>query len=245
MQILKDGGIQLKNIVRWKVGSGEQINVLGDIWLLDKILNAWATFVDCISLEGMMVQQLISDEGKWDEGKLKMFFQEELILLIMQVKIDTVVKKDRLETISKLSGRSLSALAYDFVFRDKYMDDDGGFEVENYEHIVVHCKYLNEAFSAIHGWGFALPKFHSLDDCLEEMRRSSAKNKSMVRLYCTEVFLSGKNRNLVKHGRAAMTSSLVHGGNVISLSTLKNNLYLDSWVLISLGSLQQLGTLHR
>ncbi|XP_020671991.1 uncharacterized protein LOC110091999 [Dendrobium catenatum] len=255
MQILKDGGIQLKNIVRWKV------------------------------------EALISNEGNWDEGKLKMFFQEEFILLIMQVKIDTVVKMDRLETISKLSGRSLSALAYDFVFRDKYMDDDGGFgmwlknimfnskvelfwwrlskfsipnnhflkyrkiasddscargcqEVENYEHIVVHCKYLNEAFSAIHGWGFALPKFHSLDDCLEEMRRSSAKNKSMVRLYCTGVFLFWKNRNLVKHGRAAMTSSLV-AANVISLSTFKNNLYLDSWVLIYHGSLQQLGTLHR
>ncbi|KAI0519799.1 hypothetical protein KFK09_007260 [Dendrobium nobile] len=232
LRILIDGGIKLKNIVRWR---------------------------------------LINADGIWDEVKLKMFFHEDLILLIKQVQIDAV----SLETISKFSGKSLSALAYEFIINNRDLNDDGGFsiwlkniklnskvelfwwrlskfaiptnhflkfrriadddycargcqEVENYEHIVVRCKYLNEVVTTIQRWGFAIPKFYSLDECLEEMKKISARNKSTVRLYCTAIFLSWKNRNLVKHGGTAMSSSMV-AANTISLSTFKSNLYLDSW----------------
>ncbi|PKU59777.1 Putative ribonuclease H protein [Dendrobium catenatum] len=60
---LIDGGRQLQNITKLVVGNGKNINVLDDIWVLDKIINRWPTLLDCVALEGMNVSQLLSSEG--------------------------------------------------------------------------------------------------------------------------------------------------------------------------------------
>ncbi|KAI0526806.1 hypothetical protein KFK09_002397 [Dendrobium nobile] len=48
-KIISSGWNTLKNFVRWKVGDGSKINVLRDIWILDKSLLKWPTFI--IALE--------------------------------------------------------------------------------------------------------------------------------------------------------------------------------------------------
>ncbi|KAI0519773.1 hypothetical protein KFK09_007234 [Dendrobium nobile] len=69
-RILVDGGKCLRMAVRWRVGKSDKINVLNDTWLLDRCINRWPTFIDCNSLDGVYVQQLLLSNGKWDCTKL-------------------------------------------------------------------------------------------------------------------------------------------------------------------------------
>ncbi|XP_028554964.1 uncharacterized protein LOC114580709 [Dendrobium catenatum] len=273
-KILKDGGKFLKPIFRWKEGRGDQIQVLNDVWLLDRCLNEWHTFIDCGALENLKVQQLISDTGQWDEGKLLNWFHEDLASLIRNVKPD-VQWEDQLETVCKCSGKSISALAYDNAIKDKGISDVDGFyswlkslklnynvdffwwrlskfaiptnhflkfqtlatddrcargclETENYEHVIVQCKYLQEVINKTHEWGFYISSFRYLEGCFEELKRISGTNSGMVRVYCVAMFLNWKNRNSVKLGKAALPSSSV-AANVLSLAVLKSSPYLVSW----------------
>ncbi|KAI0508045.1 hypothetical protein KFK09_014179 [Dendrobium nobile] len=245
-KILKDGGKYLKPIVRWRVGRGDKIQVLNDVWLLDRCLNEWPTFIDCGALENLKVQQLISDTGKWDEGKLLN------LSLIRIVKLD-VQWEDQLETVCKFLGKSISALAYDKVMKGRGVSDDDGFyswlkslklnyNVEIFwwrlskfaiptNHFLKFRRLATDDHSVvnkIHEWGFFIPSFRSLEGYFEELKRISGHNSGMARIYCVDVFLNWKNRNLVKHGKVAMPCSSV-AANVLSLAVLKSSPYLVSW----------------
>ncbi|KAI0503902.1 hypothetical protein KFK09_014846 [Dendrobium nobile] len=245
-KILKEGGKFLKPIVRWKVGNGERIFVLNDIWLLNRCLNEWPTFLNCTGLENMYLHQLFTDSGDWDVAKLAMYFNEDLICIIREVKMD-VLQADLLETIFKFFGKSISGLAYEEVLRRKEIfwwrlykfaipsnhflkfrrlaEEDccarGCLSVENYEHIVVHCKFLQEILECIRKWRFGLPVFQSLEECMLQLRGCSRLNSGLARIYCVAVFLNWKNRNLVKHGKNALPCSIT-AANVISLAVLKS-----------------------
>ncbi|KAI0493888.1 hypothetical protein KFK09_024014 [Dendrobium nobile] len=72
-KIMFDGGNNLKNAIRWKVGKGNKINVLNDAWLLDKSINRWPTYVDCDVLDGIKIQIDFVEEDsiellKWCSG---------------------------------------------------------------------------------------------------------------------------------------------------------------------------------
>ncbi|KAI0524532.1 hypothetical protein KFK09_003906 [Dendrobium nobile] len=95
--------------------------------ILDKCLNAWPTFLNCIALEGMKVKQLITDGGTWDDMRLSLFFHEDLAWLIKQVPIDREGGIDKLDTVKRLSVCSVSALAFEAVMNNIYKDDDAGF----------------------------------------------------------------------------------------------------------------------
>ncbi|KAI0498496.1 hypothetical protein KFK09_019384 [Dendrobium nobile] len=125
-QVLVDGGRHLKSIIRWKVGVGDEINVLNDVWILDKCLNRWPTFVDCDSLDGVYVQQLILEGGHWNHSLLQEFFHPDLIILINQIQIDSGTE-DRVELQSLCSGKIVSALSYEHMVRCKFNIEDDGY----------------------------------------------------------------------------------------------------------------------
>ncbi|XP_020673467.1 uncharacterized protein LOC110093053 [Dendrobium catenatum] len=125
-KILLDGGRNLRNVVKWKVGNDCKINVLKDVWLLDKCMDMWPTFANCAALEDMIVQHLISD-GSWNYDLLQQLFHTDLVLLISQIQIDSNRVEDQLELLSMFSGKTISALSYENLMKYRYPDDDDGY----------------------------------------------------------------------------------------------------------------------
>ncbi|XP_028556733.1 uncharacterized protein LOC114581213 [Dendrobium catenatum] len=244
-QILLDGGRHLKSIIRWKVGNGDEINVLNDVWILDKCINRWPTFVDCNSLEGIYVQQLLLDDGHWNLTLLQEVFHPYLIVLINQIQID-FNREDRVELQSLCSGKTVSALSYDHLVKCRFnLNDDG------------YCKWLNKLKlnKKVEMFWWRLGKsaipinlflrnrmISSTDTCargcqvveiyehimVNELRRLTAQNLGIVKIYCTIIYFSWKNRNDVKHGKAALPCSLV-AANALSLAITKSIPYLANW----------------
>ncbi|PKU69671.1 Rhodanese-like domain-containing protein 14, chloroplastic [Dendrobium catenatum] len=99
---------------------------------------------------------------------------------------------------------------------------------ETYEHIMVHCKYLIEIIMKLREWGIFIPVFRSLDCCLRELKKISTQNSGIVRVYCSIVYYSWKNRNDIKHGKSALPCSTV-AANALFLAVSKSSPYLSSW----------------
>ncbi|KAI0503839.1 hypothetical protein KFK09_014782 [Dendrobium nobile] len=125
-QILLDGGRNLKNVVRWKVGKGDNINVLNDAWFLDKCINRWPTYVDCDFLDGVYVQQLLLCNGEWNFSMLQRAFLPDLILLISQIRID-YEEEDRMELLKMFSGKTVSTVVYEQVLLNRCALEDDEF----------------------------------------------------------------------------------------------------------------------
>ncbi|XP_020681367.1 uncharacterized protein LOC110098784 [Dendrobium catenatum] len=101
-------------------------------------------------------------------------------------------------------------------------------EVESYEHIMVHCKYMVEIIKKIQEWGIMIPVFNSLEECLHELKRLSTSNSGIAKVYCSVIYLSWKNRNYVKHCKEALPASL-GASNALFLAVLMSTPYLSSW----------------
>ncbi|KAI0488426.1 hypothetical protein KFK09_028257 [Dendrobium nobile] len=122
-KILWDGAKNLKNVIRWKVGKGNKISILNDAWLLDKSINRWPTYVDCIALEGKYIQQLHLPNGNWNSDMLGMAFHPELIALIVQVQI-RITDEDKMELVKWCSGKTVAALVYEQILIDNFNFSD-------------------------------------------------------------------------------------------------------------------------
>ncbi|KAI0515993.1 hypothetical protein KFK09_008664 [Dendrobium nobile] len=110
-KILNEGAVHLKPILRWRVVDGAKINVIKDIWLLDKSLNEWPITVNCNDLDGLYLCHFITDLGNWNLEELRRFFTEEIIVLIRQLPINNDLNEDFLEEINFPSGKSITARA--------------------------------------------------------------------------------------------------------------------------------------
>ncbi|KAL0917801.1 hypothetical protein M5K25_012892 [Dendrobium thyrsiflorum] len=110
-KILANGNKFLKKVVRWRIGNGCSIDIYKDIWILDKSLDNWHTFVATPEHDNQIVDKLISD-GYWNVEELKILFREDLISLICGIQILPNQEDDCLELIHQNFGCSVSALAY-------------------------------------------------------------------------------------------------------------------------------------
>ncbi|XP_020696539.1 uncharacterized protein LOC110109689 [Dendrobium catenatum] len=81
--ILNEGAEYLKPLLRWRVVNGRKIDVLNDIWLLDKQLNDWPVTADYAGLEGLNLSHFISENGCWDLEELQCFFHEDIITMVL------------------------------------------------------------------------------------------------------------------------------------------------------------------
>ncbi|KAL0920037.1 hypothetical protein M5K25_009143 [Dendrobium thyrsiflorum] len=111
-KIILSGAKALAPVIKWKVKDGLSIDVFKDIWILDKCLNKWPTFVSVQHNEDMDLGCFI-EHGCWNIDKLKMWFGIELVNLICQVKIHSYLPSDKVELISFKPGKSISALIAD------------------------------------------------------------------------------------------------------------------------------------
>ncbi|XP_020674424.1 uncharacterized protein LOC110093780 [Dendrobium catenatum] len=101
-------------------------------------------------------------------------------------------------------------------------------DIGNLSHIIVNCKYLQEVLKKIQEWGFFVPIFNSLDECLSEFKSLSRIAPNIVTLYCNAVFIYWKNRNDIAHGKTVNTVSAT-ATNVISTDFLSSCPLLASW----------------
>ncbi|KAI0499469.1 hypothetical protein KFK09_017672 [Dendrobium nobile] len=248
-KIMLDGGRNLKNAIRWKVGKGNKI-------------------------KGMFVQQLLTSNGDWNSELIRRAFHSEIILLIVQIQIKNV-EEDNIVLLKWCLGKTFSALVYEQMLNNRYnLDDVEYFKwlrklklskkvkifwwrlgkaaiptnlflknhrislldscerrcqvVESYEHIMAHCKYMVEIIKKVREWGTMIPVFKSLEECLYELKMLSTSNSGIAKLYCSVIYLSWKNRNYVKHGKDALPASLV-ASNALFLAVSKSSPYLSSW----------------
>ncbi|XP_028556655.1 uncharacterized protein LOC114581195 [Dendrobium catenatum] len=109
-KILRSGAKALKLIIRWNICNGEKINVLEDVWIFDKALCKWPTFLDNLHINDLCVDQFI-ENGTWNIAKLQNVFDNNLLQIICNVKIDQGAGIDQMELISYNSGKTLAALS--------------------------------------------------------------------------------------------------------------------------------------
>ncbi|KAI0499520.1 hypothetical protein KFK09_017724 [Dendrobium nobile] len=108
-KILVLGWNAIRELVRWKVADGFIISVLKDIWILDKALIKWPTFVATFEDEDVTLDWFIT-EGNWDRIKLRQFFGTELVDLVCMVPISPCLSGDSMELKFNMSGKSISAI---------------------------------------------------------------------------------------------------------------------------------------
>ncbi|KAL0904459.1 hypothetical protein M5K25_026576 [Dendrobium thyrsiflorum] len=105
-----DGVTYLKPILRWRIGNGKGINILDDVWIGDRAISTWPTFVHVNITDIYAVDTLLNDKGYFNSNLLHEYFGEELINIIKQMKFLLDHAEDSMVLIHQHSGRSIAAL---------------------------------------------------------------------------------------------------------------------------------------
>ncbi|KAI0492266.1 hypothetical protein KFK09_026535 [Dendrobium nobile] len=110
-KLLNEGLKMLKPIVKWSLVNGDSVDVYKDIWILDKSLDKWPTFVIPHDSNPALVSKFIQN-GSWNVELLMESFGRDLVNLITQIMITQEGEEDRMELIHQKYGLSIGGLAY-------------------------------------------------------------------------------------------------------------------------------------
>ncbi|KAI0492026.1 hypothetical protein KFK09_026291 [Dendrobium nobile] len=111
-KIIRSGAKALQPIIRWKISNGENVNVMEDVWILDKALCKWPTFLDNLQIYDLFVDHFI-ENGGWDMVKLHEAFRKDLLQIICNINIEQEAGRYQIELISHNSGKTLAALSFE------------------------------------------------------------------------------------------------------------------------------------
>ncbi|KAL0907914.1 hypothetical protein M5K25_022368 [Dendrobium thyrsiflorum] len=117
-QILQDGWRSLKGVIRWKIGNGDSVSILKDIWLLDRRLEDWPTFYSTTIDESGRVGDLLQD-GRWKEHVIRELFGPCLADLILSISVFSVSEVDKPELINSTLSCSISRQVFEAQFKHK------------------------------------------------------------------------------------------------------------------------------
>ncbi|XP_020679439.1 uncharacterized protein LOC110097414 [Dendrobium catenatum] len=118
-KVLNEGARYLKPLLRWRVANGRSIDVVNDVWLLDMSFSKWPIMADCLGLEGLKLNHFINSNGSWKKEEFLCYFNEDLIPVIIQIKIEYEMLEDFMEEIHSLYGKTIIARAYETHYRSK------------------------------------------------------------------------------------------------------------------------------
>lgn len=102
----------LANSVCWKIGEGRKLSIMEHIWLRGLQFSRWTLLADTNSLIEMRVFDFLLVEGRWDIGRLHLFFQLTLIEQICGVPIYSEFIHDEVELLRRPLERSITAMDY-------------------------------------------------------------------------------------------------------------------------------------
>ncbi|KAI0524679.1 hypothetical protein KFK09_004061 [Dendrobium nobile] len=129
-KVLNQGARYLKPLLRWRIANGRSIDVVNDVWLLDKSFKDWPITADCLGLEGLKLNHFIDPTGTWKTEELLCFFNESLIAVIEQIKIESDIPEDFMEEIHSLLGKTITARAYETHCSNQQASEaDSGFTI--------------------------------------------------------------------------------------------------------------------
>ncbi|XP_028550792.1 uncharacterized protein LOC110098847 [Dendrobium catenatum] len=109
LKILSSGAQFLHKISRWKIASGKAINIMKDVWILDKRLDRWPTFI-VVGNSNFPPLESFLNNGVWNKVLLLDLFGKSLVEIITQIPIHPEVGDDDLELMYNFSGKSITAL---------------------------------------------------------------------------------------------------------------------------------------
>ncbi|KAI0502693.1 hypothetical protein KFK09_017650 [Dendrobium nobile] len=109
-RILLNGLNSLRPLMKWKVATGASIDTLDDVWILNRSISKWPTFINVMVEEFPKLDFFIKD-GEWNQIELRKYFGLELMKLILQVQIEKGNDIDSRELMYRFSWKSMAALA--------------------------------------------------------------------------------------------------------------------------------------
>ncbi|KAL0910047.1 hypothetical protein M5K25_020975 [Dendrobium thyrsiflorum] len=245
-KIISVGYKFLNPIIRWKNAVGESIDVYKDVWILDKCINMWPTFVVNQTVDVLIVDKFIVD-GCWNFAELWMEDQLELIQqnlgkpitalsfgASVQEQSDCVylswIEKAKLNSRVEVFWWRMFHMAiptFQFLAHRRLQNitscPRGCNVVEDQVHVAIKCLKLNEVFKCFNKLGFCIPSFDSFEDCCLWLKSSILKNGVLVNLYCSSIFLSWKERNKMVHKSIVQTLVVIAAKVMLQFPFLMEN----------------------
>ncbi|KAI0524469.1 hypothetical protein KFK09_003839 [Dendrobium nobile] len=108
-KLMLSGAKALRKIVRWSIKDGTSVNVMKDIWILDKCLDRWPTFI-AMEIDNLSNMSSFISDREWIPEKLQEFFEDELVKVICKIEIELENHEDVLELLKNHSGKNISAM---------------------------------------------------------------------------------------------------------------------------------------
>ncbi|PKU77597.1 Putative ribonuclease H protein [Dendrobium catenatum] len=111
-KVIQDGAKALRLFLRWNIVNGNQIDVLYDVWILNRNIAKWPTFVNIEEVENMKVCNLLTNSLQWNEEMVKKCFGEVMDDRILAINISTMSLEDKPELIHSRLSMTVAAMAY-------------------------------------------------------------------------------------------------------------------------------------
>ncbi|PKU78484.1 putative mitochondrial protein [Dendrobium catenatum] len=111
-KIIQDGASALRPILRWNIGNGMSIDVFQDVWIMDRVLDKWTTFVNVEEVENFYVGDLLNNSSQWNEELIKRCFGAIMAERILAIDVGNDSHGDCPELIHDRRDMTVAAMAY-------------------------------------------------------------------------------------------------------------------------------------
>ncbi|PKU83905.1 Putative ribonuclease H protein [Dendrobium catenatum] len=111
-KVIQDGAKVLRPILRWNIVDGSQIDVMHDVWIMNRNIAKWPTFVNIEEVENMKVCNLLNNSFQWNVEMVKNCFGNTMAERILAINISTENQEDNPELIYSRLSMTVAAMAY-------------------------------------------------------------------------------------------------------------------------------------
>ncbi|KAI0530840.1 hypothetical protein KFK09_000388 [Dendrobium nobile] len=237
-KLMLSGAKALRQIVRWIIKDGTSVNIMKDIWILDKRLDSWPTFI-ANEIGNLTNLSSFISEGVWIPEKLQEFFGEEMLKVICNIKIELENHEDSLELLKIHSGKTISAMAR---CANINVEENEPMLVQDWNCIknlklnpqnaipttdfLMHTRLIGSNLCP-RGCDMKEDEEHVEVKSLEFKQKRREENPFIAKIYCALVFNSWKSRNKLIHKGQELGAKVIMTNAITYASTSSSNLYSD------------------
>ncbi|XP_020681909.2 uncharacterized protein LOC110099165, partial [Dendrobium catenatum] len=133
-KVIQDGAKVLRPILKWNIVDGSQIDVMHDVWIMNRNIAKWLTFVNIKEVENMKVCNLLNNSFQWNVEMVKHYFGNTMAERILDINISTKSQEDYPELIYSRLSMTVMAMAY----RDG--EEKGNYEFSWLKQLKLHTR---------------------------------------------------------------------------------------------------------
>ncbi|KAI0496460.1 hypothetical protein KFK09_022777 [Dendrobium nobile] len=100
-------------------------------------------------------------------------------------------------------------------------------DIEDIEHVTTQCSKLTEIIQKLKLWGFSVPSFQNLNDCINELKHKA--DNGLAKISAMTVYFSWRSRNLVNHGISELPIAYTAVEIISHVSYLQSNPIEKNW----------------